>query len=736
MKDNKKKYQVKYKKKDEQVNPSFPSAYGAPMYYTGVQQVSVPPAGGTSDVMSGLSGGLSMGQQAAQFAPDPYSKAAVMAAGAGIGLYKGFRDKGTKNIKRGVAQQTNANVMQNAYDSDPYAFQPVSGYKKGSQSIKAYAYGTQAMKMEDGGEVPSKVVEVEKDELRLKRMGNKFKLVRNYKGEGYDKHSEGGELDNAEEGDIIIPAKDSKYVLDKVRGGDKSTKVGGHISGNDVYDIEATVSKLPKDDNTQQFEDGTKKLSTRMKQEQAVRDVEGIENKSREEDAISDFLINHPEVREAYNEYNVKPDTTGKYSELWERKMTREDLRNSLKKKDPKLVGQFDTYIKEYVNGTQGVYANGTDGINPYQLSANYDYQQQLPAFGNFQEMQDYFRANQIDPRAMAQNRGFYEEAGGYGWGQGLATGEPEFVAAQEAGLGDKYNDIQGEYFRNFNAALPPQENIPAADPRAVAGLPMSPSARTGNVSGPVSVPEAIPSAASRPIEIPASTSNRQLSGAISNPVQATNPAVTQSGGMGNFGNAALQIGEALPSLYNTGMGLFGNVDTIDLGRMDPKTPQYRDLSERDRQSANESSAIARYNMGKRHMSRGQGIGEASNIERQRQGAMGRINQGEARRYDAIQQAGIGIENQAQQYNLQQQDAETQYLKRGEGAKQNMLAAGLTGGAGLAQNALERGEINKRNNLQYGMDLERINYQRKLMGQPPLTPEEMQQQYLSPYRYV
>jgi hypothetical protein len=159
-------------------------------------------------------------------------------------------------------------------------------------------------------------------------------------------------------------------------------------------------------------------------------------------------------------------------------------------------------------------------------------------------------------------------------------------------------------------------------------------------------------------------------------------------------------------------------------------------LSERDRRTAQEGGAIARYNMGKRYMSRGQGIGEASAIEQQRQRAMGQINQGEARRYDQIAAGNVGIRNQADLTNLGFQQQETMYGKQAQGAKQRMLAEGLTGASGLAQNDLQRKYMRNRNNLQYGMDLERLNLQRRMMGQPDLTPEEMQEMYMSPYNYV
>lgn len=597
------KYNIK-KKKKKKVEPNFDGVM--PKYYTGVQEVNVPTGGGSSDVISGAAGGLALGQQAAQFAPDPYSKAAVMAIGAGAGIYKGFRDKGTKDIKRARAINTNANIQNNTYNQDPYAYQAISGYKKGTQSMKIpkYQFGTQQIgaatglisgigqfagaspeqqqaldlvgqfggaigglampqgvpQMEQGGEVPSKTIEVEKGELKLRREKNgQFKLLRNYNGEGYDRHSEGGEMDEGKEGDIIIPRGKAKKVLNYFKGGDRSTKVGSRTVGNAGMDIEDVVSQLPKDNAAPQYVDGT--------------------------DGINPFNADG---------YDSRGFTQDDYDRLM--------IGANRKGQD------FD--IKKWNKANPG-YA---DWIN------------------NNKDFNDKYggknRNTNIDPSAVA-------------------------------------------YFRNKYTA----EDMDKIDPR--------------------------------PINIDKPTVNRELTGKID-----VDPVDPYYGREINIPNPNLnKIGEVLPTAYNLGMGLFGNVDTLDMGRYNPQEQQYRDLSERDRQAANEGSAVARYNMGKRHMSRGQGIGEASNIERQRQGAMGRINQAENRRYDQIAAGNTNIRNQADLTNLGFQQQETMYGKQAEGKKSEYLGRGLEGAAGLSQNALQRDMFDSRLTEQRRMDMMRLKLQ-------------------------
>lgn len=657
----KKNYKIDYKKKKDEVSPSFPSSNEVPKYYTGVQSINYSNPNVNADLMVEQTKPDSFGQHYMQTGSaaagianaipntgNPYIDVGKQVVAQGAAIYKAARDRNTQRMASERQSAHNEGIAANTYLDNPYSYQTAAGgamYEKGTKSIGVpkYVMGTAALQgsqiasaipniagavapfikdekdaagllavaggvgaigqgimggipmMEKGGETPNKTIEVEKGELRLKRIGDKFKLVRNYNGDGYKLHEDGGEIDNAEEGDVIIPKNKSKYILSKVKGGDKSTKVGGHIMGNDIYDVESVISKLPKDKNIPMYQDGV------------------------------------GEINPDYNNYLVDTNDPDFGVSAW----------NDLLRQQ----GNYDSYQK-YLN------ESGVSGLNRDTRTAEdvYNIRKGFNSWLNPPVDQAPYRTTKDILPASSNRTGYYPEIG-----QGLES----------------------------PSRLRTAEPIPNQD-----------IAFQGNVD-----------------------SGYQQ--------QRT-----------NFGNVGYRIGEALPTLYNLGMGAFGSVDSLHLNRFDPRLPQYRDLSERDRLAAQEGSAVARYNMGKRYMSRGQGIGESSAIEQQRQRTLGQINQNEARRYDQISQAGVGIQNQAQMYNLAKGDEEIMYGKQADAAKQRMLAEGLYGAAGLSQNALQRGEMRKRNNLQYGMDLERLNMQRRLMGQPDLSPEEMQRMYLSPYNYI
>jgi len=680
-----KKRRKKEESKARRIPPNFPTSNAPQQYYTGTMEVSVPAGGSSSDYIAGSAGALAATDPLLDALPlDPMTKGIAKLGIAGAGAIKGHRDFKTKGINKANALENNANVRANT-SQDNFMYQTAApgmmmndggnsaftgnpvGYAKGTQGIKKYSYGTSGVApiqqgggqystqannpnivpqagavnpnapmeqpqidaqgvagaipgalagfgasenlqgvagifgniasgfmpqsggmappvMEKGGEVPTKRVEVEKGELRLKRTKNgKFKLERNYNGDGYDAHSEGGEMDDAEEGDIIIPKNRAKHVLNKVKGGNRSTKVGGQIGGNDIYDMESEISKLPKDTDIPQYADGVDEI-------------------------------------------------------------------------DP-----------TYKRGDLGA----------------------MPKFGNPQEMQDHFRENQIDPRQFSQDVGFYDTGGGFGFTEGIENKDPGFMARANApqgskDYGDKYSDVQEDYFRNFNdsrgavtnpslpatpapTTMPPFNGNANPLPLDTSGLNVGDKTVTGNLKPSITEPSFNPNS-------------------IQDGLPTAQPASRGYNGLSH-------LGETLPTAYNLAQGMFGGRDTLDLGRINPDERQYRDTSERDRATANESSAVQRYNMGKRHMSRGQGIGEAANIESQRQGAHGRINQGEARRYDNIQQGNVGIRNQAQATNLGFQQQETMYDKQVMGKQSEYLGKGLEGTAGLAQNRYERDSI-------------------------------------------
>jgi len=683
---------VKSKKKEKRIPPNFD------MYYNGTSNISptatpyvgVPSPGGTSDYIEGGAGGLAATSTVTDslgISQTPVGMG-VNAVGFAGGLAYGHSQARLKNDKNKLANITNENIQAGSYNQDPYAYQtPIM--KKGTQGIKKYAQGSQGLldenqqgamnlgmdllgafnpmagamggqgmmppqgapiapmgnmpidpmqaaqsgramqgavpMMKQGGEVFKKTIETEQEEIKLRPQKNgDYKLERNYTGSGYDKHEKGGVIDDdAQEGDVIFPVAMAKEWLKsgRIKGGDKSTGVGGRISGNDLYRFEADKSKLPKDTDIPQ-------------------------------------------------------------------------------------------------------YANGVDEIDPTYKRSDLG---AMPKFGNPQEMQDHFRENQIDPRQFSQDVGFYDTGGGFGFTEGIENKDPGFMARANApqgskDYGDKYSDVQEDYFRNFNDSRgavtnPPaprvaEDIIVAVNPRAIGGIPPNTSGRGGGSMSPINIPESIDMMGSRPTTLPPAASGRALQGAI--PPTEDGLPTTEPASRGY--RSPSHLGETLPTAYSLAQGMFGNRDTLDLQGIDPETPQYRNLSEQDYKSAKESAAIGRYNLGKRHMSRGQGIGEAANVESMLASQMGRINQGETKRYDNIQNAGIGIRNNAQAYNANATDQETMYDKQVMGKQSEYLGRGLEGAAGLAQNRYQRDMFDSRLEEQRRMDTLRLGLQENAMG--------------------
>ena len=97
--------------------------------------------------------------------------------------------------------------------------------KKGYQ--KVYGQGSNNL-------INSKLVEVEKDEIIMKKKGNRFVPVADFKGGKL--HSEGGEMYEAHEGEIIYPKNKRKEVVEALKEGDNQ-------------ELERIRKTLPKDKN-------------------------------------------------------------------------------------------------------------------------------------------------------------------------------------------------------------------------------------------------------------------------------------------------------------------------------------------------------------------------------------------------------------------------------------------------------------------------------------------------------
>lgn len=177
----------------------------------GLHQVSVPPPGtGASVLTSGLSGA------SAGSALGPYGAL----AGGAFGLAQGIFQKGEMDKANQEAVKHNQFVKAN---------EAVEGVDPTYTQRGQYALGT--------GEVDAhKPIEVEKDELVFRKVGDKFRLKADFrKGKPHEK---GGEDYLAQEGDIIFPGKQRGKVL-------AAYKQGQHTK------LEGMRLHLPKDTNPQ-----------------------------------------------------------------------------------------------------------------------------------------------------------------------------------------------------------------------------------------------------------------------------------------------------------------------------------------------------------------------------------------------------------------------------------------------------------------------------------------------------
>ncbi|MDO7847632.1 hypothetical protein Q5H92_14785 [Hymenobacter sp. M29] len=175
----------------------------------GLHQVSVPPPGNSGDVLnSALQGGLA----GSQFGPIGGFLGGL--GGLGMGLLQS-------------SQQDAANQQALKRNQFVKANELVDGYDPTSVQRGQYAQGTE----EVGNHKP---IEVEKDELVFRKVGDKFRLKADFqKGKS---HSQGGEEYLAAEGDVIFPGKQRGKVL-------AAYQEGNHAK------LEGMRVKLPRDTN-------------------------------------------------------------------------------------------------------------------------------------------------------------------------------------------------------------------------------------------------------------------------------------------------------------------------------------------------------------------------------------------------------------------------------------------------------------------------------------------------------
>lgn len=189
----------------------------------GLQDVTVPQAGSYGDV---LSSGISMASTGASLG-GPWGAAAGAVAGLGMGIIKKDEmDAANKTAK-----------FKNKYLKANRAYSGVDNTI--DQSTQVYEDGTK-------GIAGAKVIEAEDGEVIAKKVGNKFRFVREVKGASHD---EGGEPIVAKEGETIYPKKFKARVMQAFK--DKNHKT-----------LEALRMMLPKDESPDgEYKDGWRKVS-------------------------------------------------------------------------------------------------------------------------------------------------------------------------------------------------------------------------------------------------------------------------------------------------------------------------------------------------------------------------------------------------------------------------------------------------------------------------------------------
>ncbi len=195
-------------------------------YDLGVQKVQVPSKGGLDDIASPVLSAAGTGAQLGS-SFGPVGTAVGAGVGATVGLVTGYDSFIDANQKNAQAVATNKYIKDNQRAIDPQLQKYQA--KKGIDMSKKYAEG-------------SKEIEVERDELIFKKIGNKYKLKADF--QGGKTHEQGGEDYVAQEGDVIYPGKQRDKVMSAYKRGDFAA-------------LETMRMKLPKDTNKDKFDGGT-----------------------------------------------------------------------------------------------------------------------------------------------------------------------------------------------------------------------------------------------------------------------------------------------------------------------------------------------------------------------------------------------------------------------------------------------------------------------------------------------
>lgn len=170
--------------------------------------------------------------------------------------------------------------------------------------------------------------------------------------------------------------------------------------------------------------------------------------------------------------------------------------------------------------------------------------------------------------------------------------------------------------------------------------------------------------------------------------VPSTAPSVAPSVGVeetrgGGYLNAAAQLA---PTLYNIGEGVFGKVEKEKANYLTPNLLKYQDSSNPLRRASDTSFRIDASNA--RNLSGGNAGNIRANLNQANVENFNRkqdINQAEVAQALAIQNANVGIKNQADQYNTQEKTRVQNANSQNAARKSDYLGVGLKGLSDFSQ---------------------------------------------------
>jgi hypothetical protein len=188
------------------------------------------------------------------------------------------------------------------------------------------------------------------------------------------------------------------------------------------------------------------------------------------------------------------------------------------------------------------------------------------------------------------------------------------------------------------------------------------------------------------------------------------------------------QFRQNAASMYNIGQG-FKPYDTAERRFIESDKVQFTPLDAQQKSEALKSQALANKLIGQGHMSRGQELGALGQAQQRYMNQMGAINQQEARRFDDINRLNVGISNQDIARNLGLANQYDDINARNKAARSNMVAKGVGQQTELGTLARQEEFYRMRDHNKMSMELMSLNLERKKMGLPELSMDDMYDKY-------